>query len=196
MTQAEWQTWQEAWRAGASAPIDADAVAALRRRLARHRRLALVYTALDVAAALAFVAVAAWALARSPSLPARVYAVSLLVFTFVLFAFAVWNRRDALFVSAAPTADFVALLRLRQRRRERVPGFIVGFVVAEIAFGLLFCARVDPGALPGVAAAYAAFGVGLAVWRRRYRRRLARERAQIDALGEPEDRPPRGASPG
>lgn len=95
---------------------------------------------------------------------------------------AIWNRRDALFFSAQPTADFVALLRLRLERRERWPRFLLWFVVAEIAFGLIYVAIVRPGSLALVAALYAAMALPLGGWWWWHRRRLRRERAQLDAL--------------
>ncbi len=49
---AEWEAWREAWQAE-EAPASPPAIVVLARALARHRRLARIHTALDVATCLA-----------------------------------------------------------------------------------------------------------------------------------------------
>jgi hypothetical protein len=176
----DWEHWQVAWRTQPA--LAATTVAELQRRLLRHRRAAWAYTALDVVGAIAVCAFGAYGLIRKPTLPFVVWAVSVFVFSAIALGFAIWNRRDALFYSAQPTADFVALLRLRLERRERWPRFLVWFVAAEIAFGLIYVAIVRPGALALIAALYAAMALPLGAWWWWHRKRLRRERAQLDAL--------------
>jgi hypothetical protein len=186
----EWDTWQLAWRS--DPPVVATATtsartAELQRRLRRHRRLAWAYTLLDAFAALMLFAVATYFLIRSPILPVLVWSLSMFVFTAIALAGAIWNRRDALVAPADSTSNFLAALRLRLDRRERVPRFILRLAVAEIAFGLAFYAIWWPDWLGRAARIYGAIALALAVWWRWYRRRLRRERAQLDALcGEPE----------
>ena len=177
----EWEHWQAAWHAGALAPATAS-VAELQRRLERHRRAARTYTALDICAAIAFTGLAACTVIWSPTLPVIVWAGSVVAFTAVLLAFAVWNRRDALWCSAESTTDFLALLRVRLERRERLAQFLAWFVAAEIAFGLVFFAVSAPDSVVLAAALYGAIALPLIAWWWRYRRRLRLERAQLEAL--------------
>lgn len=186
----DWDHWQLAWRseppAAAAAPAPTRA-AELQRRLRRHRLLAWAYTLLDVCAALLLFAIAIYFLIRAPSLPVLVWSLSVFVFTAIALAGAIWSRRDALVASATPTSDFLAALRLRQARRERVPRFLLRLAAAEIAFGLAFYAIWSPDWLGRAAKIYGAIALALGAWWRWYRRRLGRERAQLDALcGEPE----------
>jgi hypothetical protein len=132
-----------------------------------------------------------------------VWSISVFVFTAIALGGAIWSRRDALAASADSTADFVAALRLRLDRRERVPRFVLRLAAAEMAFGLAFYAIWSPEWLGRAARIYAAIALVLAAWWRWYRGRLARERVQLDALcREPEPPaapdPPgdRGAAPG
>jgi hypothetical protein len=178
----EWEHWQAAWRTEPSPATPATPVAELQRRLLRHRRAAWVFTALDVVAFVLLCGLAVYAGVRHPTLPILVWAVSVFVFSAVGLGFAIWNRRDALLFSAQPTADFLALLRVRQERRERTPRFLVRFVAAEIAFGLVYAVIWRPGSLGFVIALYAAMVPPLAFWWWRHRKRLLRERAQLDAL--------------
>jgi hypothetical protein len=185
----EWEHWQAAWHTQPSTATTIE-VADLQRRLWRHRRAAWIYTALDVLGTIAVYWFAAYGLIHRPTLPMIVWAISVFVFSAIMLGFAIWNRRDALWFSAQPTADFVALLRVRLARRERWPRFLVRFVAAEIAFVLVYIAIWRPSGLPLVAAVYAVSAVPLVSWLRWYRKRLRRERAQLDALcrddsGEP-----------
>ncbi len=184
----EWDHWQLAWR---SEPAAVAAVtprtAELQRRLRRHRLLAWAYTVFDVCAAIALFAMAAYFLIRTPTPPVLVWSISVFVFTAIALGGAIWSRRDALVASAAPTADFLAALRLRLDRRERVPRFVLRLAAAEMAFGLAFYAIWSPEWLGRAAKIYGALALALAAWWRWYRRRLGRERAQLEALcGEPE----------
>jgi membrane associated rhomboid family serine protease len=189
----DWDHWQLAWRN--DPPVVATAAARtaeLQRRLRRHRRLAWAYTLLDVFAALLLFATATYFLIRAPILPVLVWSLSVFAFTAIALAGTIWNRRDALVASADSTSDFLAALRLRQGRRERVPRFLLRLAAAEIAFGLAFHAIWWPEWLGRAARIYGAIALALAAWWRWYRRRLARERAQLDALcsePEPEDAP-------
>jgi hypothetical protein len=184
----EWDHWQAAWR---TQPSRATATAAdLQRRLQRHRRAAWIYTILDALGTIAVCAFAVYGLILKPTLPMTVWAVSVFVFSGILLGFAIWNRRDALRFSAQPTADFVALLRLRLARRERWPRFLVRFVAAEIAFVLVYGAIVRPGALPLMILVYAASALPLAGWWWWYRQRLRREHAKLDALCRDDDGAP------
>jgi hypothetical protein len=93
----EWEHWQVAWRS--ESPADARATgrtAELQRRLRRHRRLAWAYTVLDVLAASALFAIAAYFVFRSPTLPVLVWSISVFVFTAIALGGAIWSRRDAL----------------------------------------------------------------------------------------------------
>ena len=191
----EWDHWQLAWRSEppAAAPVT-PRTAELQRRLRRHRRLAWAYTVFDVLAANALFAIAAYFAIRAPTLPVLVWSISIFVFTAIALGGAIWSRRDALTASADSTADFVAALRLRLDRRERVPRFVLRLAAAEMAFGLVFYAIWSPEWLGRAARIYGAIALALAVWWRWYRRRLRRERAQLDALsGEPE--PDGGSAP-
>jgi hypothetical protein len=187
----EWDHWQLAWRS--QPPIVATATARtaeLQRRLRRHRRLAWAYTAFDVLAANALCAIAVYFVIRAPTLPVLVWSSSVVVFTAIALGGAIWSRRDALVASAAPATDFLAALRLRLDRRERVPRFIVRLAAAEIAFGLAFYAIWSPEWLGRAVRIYGAIALALAAWWRWYRGRLRRERAQLDALcREPADAP-------
>ncbi|HEX3765795.1 MAG TPA: hypothetical protein VHW23_44165 [Kofleriaceae bacterium] len=195
MPNLEWDRWQVAWRSETPAsPQMATRAAELERRLRRHRRTAWVYTVFDVCAAILLFAVGGYMLVQSPTLPVIVWSVSVFVFTAVALGTATWNRRDALVASAAATADFVAALRLRLDRRERVPRFIVRFVAAEIAFGLAYQAIWAPEWLARAAKIYGATALVLAGWWQWYRRRLRRERAQLEALCREPD-PPEAPDP-
>ena len=103
---------------------------------------------------------------------------------------------------ADSTADFVAALRLRLDRRERVPRFVLRLAAAEMVFGLAFYAIWSPEWLGRAARIYGAIALVLAAWWRWYRGRLGRERAQLDALCRepeaPDASPPGegGADPG
>jgi hypothetical protein len=191
----EWDHWQLAWRSDPPAVATAPPrTAELQRRLRRHRRMAWAYTVLDVLAALALFAIATYFLLRAPSLPVLVWSISVFVFTAIALAGAIWSRRDALVASADSTSDFLAALRLRLDRRERVPRFILRLAAAEVAFGLAFYAIGSPEWLGRAAKIYGAIALALAAWWRWYRRRLGRERTQLDALcGEPE--PPDAPDP-
>jgi hypothetical protein len=180
----EWDDWQIAWRGESpeATARTATPVAELQRRLVRHRRAAWTYTALDVCAGTVLCGIGVYALNRSPTLPVCVWAISLFAFTVSACTWAIWNRRDALQVLAHPTTDFVAALRVRLDRRERVPRFLMRFAAAEIAFGLVFHAIWSPEAILRVAKVYGVIALGLAMWWRWYRRRLRRERTQLDAL--------------
>jgi O-antigen/teichoic acid export membrane protein len=177
----EWDQWQAAWHAEAAAPATATA-AELQRRLVRHHRAAWIYTALDVCAAIALGGLGVCAVIWRPTLPVIVWAASVIVFTAILVGFSVWNRRDALWFSARPTTDFLALLRVRLARRERLPRFLAWFVAAEIAFGLAFFAVWAPDSVVLAAALYGAIALLLAAWWWWYHKRLRRERVQLDAL--------------
>ncbi|HEX7941512.1 MAG TPA: hypothetical protein VF488_06885, partial [Gemmatimonadaceae bacterium] len=166
--------------------------AELQRRLRRHRRVAWAYTVFDVLAANALFAIAAYFAIRSPTLPVLVWSISVFVFTAIALGGAIWSRRDALATSADSTADFVAALRLRLDRRERVPRFVLRLAAAEMVFGLALYAIGSPEWLGRAARIYTAIALVLAVWWRWYLRRLGRERAQLDALfrePEPPDAP-------
>lgn len=192
----EWDTWQLAWRSDPPAAATAPArTAELQRRLRRHRRLAWAYTLLDVFAAISLFAVATYFLIRAPILPVLVWSLSVFVFTAIALAGAIWNRRDALAASADSTSDFLAALRLRLDRRERVPRFLLRLAAAEIAFGLAFYAIWSPEWLGRAARIYGAIALALAAWWQWYRRRLGRERAQLDALCSEPDPPAPGDVP-
>lgn len=179
----EWDHWQLAWRSEPPAVATVTPRAAeLQRRLRRHRRLAWASTAFAALAANALFAIAAYFVIRSPTLPVLVWSTSVFVFTAIALGGAIWNRRDELAASAAPATDFLAALRLRLDRRERVPRFIVRLAAAEIALGLAFYAVWSPEWLGRAARIYGAIALALAAWWRWYRRRLARERSQLDAL--------------
>jgi hypothetical protein len=184
----EWDHWQLVWRSEPPAVATAPArTAELQRRLRRHRRVAWVYTVFDLCAAIALFAIAAYFVIRAPTLPVLVWSISVVVFTAIALGGAIWSRRDALTASADSTADFVAALRLRLDRRERVPRFVLRLAAAEMAFGLAFYAIWSPEWLGRAARIYGAIALALAAWWRWYRGRLARERAQLDALcREPE----------
>jgi hypothetical protein len=189
----EWEHWQVAWRGESPARARATSrTAELQRRLRRHRRLAWAYTVFDVLAANALFAIAAYFVLRAPTLPVLVWSISVFVFTAIALGGAIWSRRDALTASADSTADFVAALRLRLDRRERVPRFVLRLAAAEMAFGLAFYAIWSPEWLGRAARIYGAIALVLAAWWRWYRGRLRRERAQLDALcrePEPPDAP-------
>jgi hypothetical protein len=198
----EWDHWQLAWRSEPPAAAARTArTAELQRRLRRHRRLARAYTVFDVLAANALFAIAAYFVIRSPTLPVLVWSISVVVFTAIALGGAIWSRRDALTASADSTADFVAALRLRLDRRERVPRFVLRLAAAEMVFGLAFYAIWSPEWLGRAARIYGAIALLLAAWWRWYRGRLGRERAQVDALcrdpepGDP-DPPSGGGVPG
>lgn len=180
----EWDDWQAAWRSEPSAPADRTVplVAELRRRLLRHRRTAWAYTALDGCAAVLLVGLGVYALIARPALPVVVWAVGLFAFTAIALGYGIWNRRDALWYSAQSTADFLAALRVRLERRERVPRFLVRFAAAEIGFGAVYFAIWSPRSIALAAVLYGAIAAALAVWWRWYRERLRQERAQLDAL--------------
>jgi hypothetical protein len=191
----EWDDWQAAWRtevapaplATTVAPPAVPRVVEMHRRLLRNRRLGWAHTALDICAAKVFWGIGAFALIKNPTLPVFVWAISLFVFTVIAFAWTIWNRRDALMASAQSTADFIAALRMRLERRERVPRFIMRLAAAEIAFGAVFYAIWSPDSIGRVAKGYGAVALGLVVWWRWHRKRLGRERAQLEALcREPE----------
>jgi hypothetical protein len=190
----EWDHWQLAWRSEPPAVAARTARAAeLQRRLRRHRRLARAYTVFDVLAANALFAIAVYFVIRSPTLPVLVWSISVVVFTAIALGGAIWSRRDALAASADSTADFVAALRLRFDRRERVPRFVLRLAAAEMVFGLAFYAIWSPEWLGRAARIYGAIALLMAAWWRWYRGRLGRERAQLDALcrdPEPGDRDP------
>ncbi|HEX8108992.1 MAG TPA: hypothetical protein VF516_14770, partial [Kofleriaceae bacterium] len=186
---------QLAWRSEPPAIATAHArTAELQRRLRRHRRVAWAYTLFDVCASVALFGIGAYMLIRSPTLPVLVWSISVFVFTAIAMGGAIWSRRDALAASADSTSDFLAALRLRLDRRERVPRFLLRLAAAEIAFGLAFYAIWSPEWLGRAAKIYGVIALALAAWSRWYRRRLGRERAQLDALcGEPE--PPDAPDP-
>jgi hypothetical protein len=76
-----------------------------------------------------------------------------------------------------------------------VPRFVLRLAAAEMVFGLAFYAIWSPEWLGRAARIYGAIALVLAVWWRWYRRRLSRERAQLDALcrePEPGDPDPPG----
>ena len=190
----EWDHWQLAWRSDPPAVATVTTrTAELQRRLRRHRRVAWAYTAFDVLAANALFAIAAYFALHAPTLPVLVWSISVFVFTAIALGGAIWSRRDALAASADSTADFVAALRLRLDRRERVPRFVVRLAAAEMAFGLAFYAIWSPEWLGRAARIYAGIAFVLAAWWRWYRGRLVRERVQLEALcREPEPPDPPG----
>jgi hypothetical protein len=179
----EWDDWQSAWRSEPS-PVarTASLAAEMQRRLLRHRRAAWTYTALDICAAILLVGLAVYSLICSPTLPVVVWAGSIFLFTANVLGFAIWNRRDALFFSARSTTDFLAALRVRLDRRERMSRFLMRIAAAEIAFGLVFYAVRSPKRLAFAAALYGIIALVLTAWWHWHRRRLLRERAQLDAL--------------
>ncbi len=193
-TNLEWDHWQFAWRSEPPAVAQVTTrTAELQRRLRRHRLLAWAYTLFYLCASVALCAITAYFVIRSPTLPVLVWSISVFVFTAIALGGAIWSRRDAL-VASAPTSDFLAALRLRLDRRERVPRFILRLAAAKMASGLAFYAIWSPEWLGRAARIYGAIALALAAWWRWYRRRLGRERAQLDALyGEPE--PPDAPDP-
>jgi hypothetical protein len=199
-TSREWDDWQAAWRAPGAAAASArdrsaDAGEAARtgeltRRLTRHRRRAWAFSILDAVATLAACCGGIWRAQVTPRIDVIVWAAGLCSFAIALLAFAIWNRRDALFYSAQPTTDYLAALRLRLRRRELVPRVLAWFAAAELAFGLFCLAWWSRGSVGRICALYALVMAPLVWWWRWYHRRLRRERAQLDALAPPDDRDP------
>jgi hypothetical protein len=177
-----WDALQKAWRAegpaSRSPPRDT-----LRRAVQRHRRLSWIYSASDVVSAIVFCGAGVYALTRSHALPTLVWTANIFLFTFALLGFTVYNRRDALFASTRPTTDFLAWMRVRLRRRERVPRFVAAFAAAETIAGLVFYAVFYPGMLLRSAAVYATLAAVIGAGCIGHARRLRRERAQLDALG-------------
>jgi hypothetical protein len=189
----EWEHWQAAWRTQPSAPMIA--VADLRRMLLRHRRAAWIYTALDIVASIALCWFALYGMIHRPTVPMLVWGASVLVFAAIGLSFAIWNRRDALFFSAQPTADFLPLLRVRHGRRERWLRFMVWFMAAQTVFVLVYTIVLFPSSLALMALLWAAILVPLTGWWWWYHKRLRRQRAQLDALcrddgGAPDPTPP------
>jgi membrane associated rhomboid family serine protease len=184
----EWDHWQVAWRgAAAASPRIATRAAELERRLRRHRRMAWAYTVFNVCSAIAVFAVVGYTLVRTPTLPIIVWSAGVFVFTATKLAITIWIRRDALVASAGPTTDFVAALRLRLDRRERLPRFMLRFAAAWLAFCLAYQAIWAPDGLARAAKIYAASALVLTGWWRWYRRRVRQERAQLEALcGDPD----------
>jgi hypothetical protein len=177
----EWSSWQQAWQTPAAPEATTSVLERVEHSLQRHRRAALAVTALDALTSVALGGLGLVVLRSGESLALRVWAISLLVFTASLMAFGIWNRRDALFFSARPAADFLVLWQLRLSRRERTPKVLAGFAALEVAFGLACLARWNPEGLPLALAAYAGIALVLTPGWFWYRARLRRERAQLDA---------------
>lgn len=200
----EWDLWQAAWRSdpgapaaspsaapgaaaevapvAASAAFEVSTTAEMQRRLVRARRMAWLAISMDISVSVLFVAFGVFALTRSRALPVVVWAITLFGFTALALGFAIWNRRDALTFSTATTADFAAALYLRLARRERVPRFVAWFLTGEIGTGLVIHAVWYPRSLVRAGALYALSVLVIALWSWRYRKRVRRERAQLDAL--------------
>jgi hypothetical protein len=180
---AEWDDWQAAWRSEPSPVAGTASLAAeMERRLRRHRRAAWTHTVLELCAAVLLGSLGVYALIWNRTLPVIVWAISVFVFTAIVLGFSIWNRSDALFFSTQSTTDFVAALVVRLERRERMARFVVRVGAAEIAFGLVFFAIWSRRSLAFAAALYAVIAVALALWSRWHRKRLDRERVQLDLL--------------
>jgi hypothetical protein len=177
----EWEAWQQAWRVEEPTP-GPPAIVVLERALSRHRRLAWVYTTLDVLMTIALSAIGVFITRSHPVLPTFVLAASIFVFSAALLGFLVWNRRDALFVSGQTATSFLAQMLLRLRRRERLPRLLLVFGAAEVTFSLSFFAVWSPRLVAPAAGWLLIVALVMVAWLAWYGRRLREERAQLESL--------------
>ena len=170
---AEWERWQEDFRAMEEPP---EAVA-LRRHVRRHGRLLRLLLGLEIAVAVASVAgPLAW-IAVAPAPWKWVWAAILWGFAAVSILFAVINRRGTWGPADRSLTAQLDLTELRCRRQRRTLRFLLLLVPCEAAAVLAILAWVKPGSmikagavLAGVALATA---IGSVILYRQTRRRLA-----------------------
>lgn len=108
-----WTELVERWREDARpAPV-----ASLRRRIATERRRMLWWVVADVVVSGAYVLLVVWALARYPGPWSRLLAADVGVMLAAAWVFAFWNRRGVWQPLGETTETYLALARLRCRRR-------------------------------------------------------------------------------
>jgi hypothetical protein len=178
----EWEALRGAWGLEDENARHNRAHEALGRKLERHRRAARLSMAVDVIITVGWCVLAGGLLGTSHALPVVVYAGSLAAFALALLAFLSWNRRDALVSFTKTTAEYLRLLEVRQRRRERTPWVLSFFVAGETLFTAAYFGVFAPDRLRLALALLAPILVAFAVAWAWFARRLRRERAALDRL--------------
>ena len=170
---AEWESWQEGFRAMEEPP----AAEALRRHVRRHGRLLRLLLCLEIAvAAAAVIGPLAW-IAVAPAAWKWVWAATLWGFAAVATVFGVINRRGTWGPADRSLAAQLDLTELRCRRQRRTLLFLLLLLPCEGAAVLGILAWVKPGSMVKAGAVLAAVGlataIGSAILYRQTRRRLA-----------------------
>jgi hypothetical protein len=169
MTDVEWKELQNVWQQDG-----------LQQRVRRYRLDAWRTVLLEVLFALVSVGFGTvWALRTGDSW-VYVWTLTLVMLFAIALSYSIWNRRDALWPSAAAPLDFLSQAELRCTRRLEMLRFMAQFGAAEVIISLfLFWLKsaLWLGALVMpvlVAAGY--------LWFRQARRQVVREAEAIASL--------------
>jgi hypothetical protein len=193
----EWARWGETWRGGTNTIMAVD-IEALRARLRRAQRVAMLVVASEVVVtvgALWF----AFRLLRSDDPGEQMVGIAVAVFVIIVAGLALWARRGSFEGAGGAVIETLELAIRRCETRARVFTATYGAAATAVAFLGALVVLHAPGsasevALPvGVAVAALIAVVGITLWRDRCNRaELAQLRTICEAMrekpGEADDR--------
>jgi hypothetical protein len=171
MSDSEWQELQQSWRA------DGHETRARRHRLGARRAMLL-----DSIFAAFWIALAIWMSIRSTEKWVLVWAIAVVLLCLLALAYAVWNRRDALWPSSVVPLAFLAQAELRCTRRLQMLRFMVLLGAAEVPISLALFWMFNPASLSLAAGILALFCGGGLLWIRRAWRLAKRELEELVRL--------------
>lgn len=180
----EWSALVERWREDERPAL----LASLRHRIAAQRRRMWWCVAAEVSVSVAYVAVVTWALWSIPGAWARLFAADVALLLVAAWAFALWNRRGTWRPLGETTESYLALSRLRCRRRLQAIRFgwvLLAAQVTTVAAWVLAKGAASPFPRSVVALLLPlAVVIGFAWALDHGRRRVTRELAELAELAE------------
>jgi hypothetical protein len=166
-----WDELQEAWRRGG-----------LEEKVRGHRRAAVWTTVFELIFAAVSIGGAIFLAAREQQRWSNLWALMIVILFAVAFAYALWNRRDALWPSSAAPLDFLAEAELRLKRQLEMLRFMLRLGAVEAVISLVIFWLAGRAALPLGAAVLAAVCLAGYAWIRRSRKHTQRELEAISRL--------------
>jgi hypothetical protein len=141
----DWNELAAAWQATATPPPLEPLV--LRRRVARMRRRAMVAMTGEVLLTAVFAGCAVYAVRRVGDARSWIFAYDVAAIIVAAWGFGLWNRRGTWRLASETTEAYLALLRLRCRRRMQAAWFVWAVVLAQVA-AVTLANRVAPPSRP------------------------------------------------
>jgi hypothetical protein len=175
---AEWERWQEDYRA----MIEPPSASQLRRHVARQGRLLRLAFWGEIAVAIAVVAVPLASLVIAPAAWKWSWAAAMLGFTAIALTYAAINRRGTWVAVDDSLVAQLDLTELRCRRMRRTLLFVPILLAGEVVAVILLIAYAKPSSLPSTYVFLGAASLATAAWWVAARAHVRRRLAEVAAL--------------